>query len=447
MPGLNVDGVGPIGLPLSVAQAAQLRGASEVAPFGHGHETKVDETVRKARQTDASKVHLSAGWGAAVQQVAAKLVKKLGVEAAVEARLYKLVLYEEGGFFSPHKDTEKEPGMFATLVVQLPALHEGGALLVHHREETKTYDHSAESDARFFATAFYADCVHELREVTAGHRLCLIYNLIRVGQGPVPSLATADRTLGDLSAACDAWEQIYDGAGPKRLAKMLEHEYTETNISFDALKGNDAIMADLIRSSGKFDVHLALLEKHERGSAGVSSGWRRGWGDDDDDGAAGATMEDIIDQSTSTVRWIDTRGEDVEFEDIDEHDLIDDVTSTNDIFEDEDPARQEYEGYMGNYGPTLEYWYYKAVLHFNFDNQYEQHHANARTATSRGRPVVVITKVSHGMTEAEHKKNMRELDKLQILLPSAGAGEARAGGGSSAGEAGGGRAAQRQRRA
>lgn len=33
--------------------------------------------------------------------------------------------YEEGGFFQEHRDTEKENGMFATLVIILPSEFEG----------------------------------------------------------------------------------------------------------------------------------------------------------------------------------------------------------------------------------------------------------------------------------------------------------------------------------
>ena len=58
----------------------------------------------------------------------------------VEARLYKMVLYEDGGFFKAHKDTEKEPGMFATLVVQLPAKHDEGKLVVRHRGKVQCND-------------------------------------------------------------------------------------------------------------------------------------------------------------------------------------------------------------------------------------------------------------------------------------------------------------------
>ena len=38
----------------------------------------------------------------------------------VAANLYKMVLYKERGHFKAHRDTEKEPGMFGTLIIQLP---------------------------------------------------------------------------------------------------------------------------------------------------------------------------------------------------------------------------------------------------------------------------------------------------------------------------------------
>ena len=56
LPGLHVENVGRIALPLMEEQAAKLHAVSEVAPFGRGSETVVDETVRKARQIDAAQV-------------------------------------------------------------------------------------------------------------------------------------------------------------------------------------------------------------------------------------------------------------------------------------------------------------------------------------------------------------------------------------------------------
>jgi hypothetical protein len=137
--GLSVAGVGDVALPLSVEQAGALAAASSPAPFGRGLETVVDEAVRRARQFDASAVRLSPDFAAAVQVEAVWAAGELGVAdpEAVEARLYKLIMYEPGGFFKPHKDTEKEPGMFGTLLIRLPSVHSGGALRVSHARETK----------------------------------------------------------------------------------------------------------------------------------------------------------------------------------------------------------------------------------------------------------------------------------------------------------------------
>lgn len=77
-----------------------------------------------------------------------------------------MLLYEEGGMFKKHKDTEKEKGMVGTLIIQLPSEFIGGALVIEHSGEKVTYDFSSKSTEGFFATAFYADCDHELLPVS-----------------------------------------------------------------------------------------------------------------------------------------------------------------------------------------------------------------------------------------------------------------------------------------
>lgn len=75
----------------------------------------------------------------------------------MDANLYKLRLYEEGGHFKKHRDTEKEPGMFGTLVIQLPSFYQGGELIVEHGGASKNFCFAEESLDGFFATAFFAD--------------------------------------------------------------------------------------------------------------------------------------------------------------------------------------------------------------------------------------------------------------------------------------------------
>ena len=49
-PSLQVDGVGPVALPLLPVQAASLIAVAEAAPYGRGEETLVDPAVRRTWQ-------------------------------------------------------------------------------------------------------------------------------------------------------------------------------------------------------------------------------------------------------------------------------------------------------------------------------------------------------------------------------------------------------------
>jgi hypothetical protein len=48
----------------------------------------------------------------------------------LEAKMYKLNVYPEGGFFKPHRDTPKGGRHIGSLVVCLPSNFEGGELVV-----------------------------------------------------------------------------------------------------------------------------------------------------------------------------------------------------------------------------------------------------------------------------------------------------------------------------
>ena len=71
-------------------------------------------------------------WGKTLAGIVARVAEGLGVSEPVTAELYKLLIYEKGSFFVSHRDTEKAPGMFATLVLALPSASTGGELVVRH---------------------------------------------------------------------------------------------------------------------------------------------------------------------------------------------------------------------------------------------------------------------------------------------------------------------------
>lgn len=134
MPKLTVEGVGALSFPVPEPQLRALAKAAAVAPYGKGPETLVDRSVRDCRQIDAGKVGLSGGgWRDSFNEIVDRAARGLGLSRdLLDAELYKLLVYEPGGFFSAHRDTEKSDGMVATLSVTLPTWGRGGDLVVCH---------------------------------------------------------------------------------------------------------------------------------------------------------------------------------------------------------------------------------------------------------------------------------------------------------------------------
>ncbi len=129
----------------------------------------------------------------------------LGTSSTIGAQLYKVLLYEPGGFFVPHKDTEKQAGMFGSLVITLPSTFSGGALVVHHQDMSHTFTVDNPSFTMSYV-AFFADCKHEIQPVTSGHRLALVYNLISLDKGPLPS-PTSNESVHAAAECIKKWKQ------------------------------------------------------------------------------------------------------------------------------------------------------------------------------------------------------------------------------------------------
>ena len=126
--GLTIPNIGRIAFPLLEIPAKAIIDVCHRAPFGKGSQTKIDESVRKTWELNPDQFALSKPlWPVIVDKVTEKAKRELGCppQTIVKANLYKLLLYEEGALFKPHKDTEKEPGMFGTLVICLPSIFDG----------------------------------------------------------------------------------------------------------------------------------------------------------------------------------------------------------------------------------------------------------------------------------------------------------------------------------
>ena len=179
-PEIEVDGLGTLRFPLKPAAVKSLKAMGKIAPYGKGVRTLVNRAVRDTIELDPGLFRLGDAWRQAIDSVTRRVGRDLALEdEELEAHLYKLLLYEKGGRFLPHRDSEKLDGMVASLIVVLPNAFDGGELNVRHAGNTKSFDFSrASRGGESCYAAFYADCEHEVKPVTFGVRLCLAYNLV-----------------------------------------------------------------------------------------------------------------------------------------------------------------------------------------------------------------------------------------------------------------------------
>lgn len=219
--------------PMSKEDFNALKARATPAPYGHGERTVLDAQVRDAMQIDASELEYDEDWERQIEDIVAQAMQGLGVEGRVRAMPHKLLLYERGGHFKPHRDSEKIEGMFATLIVALPTTFRGGRLQVRHEQEERAFSMQTQAGSLLTWAAFYADCIHELEPITSGRRVVITYNLIMAKGSPTPTLNTASykelETLLSQHTSEDAEPLLY----------LLSHRYTPQALETMRLKGQD----------------------------------------------------------------------------------------------------------------------------------------------------------------------------------------------------------------
>jgi len=286
MPRIEVEGAQALSFPITEGQARSLAAVAEPAPYGRGEQTLVDSSVRACRQIDAARVRITGGaWWDTLAQVVGLAAAGLGCPPEhTSEQLYKMLVYEPGGFFVPHRDTEKVDGMVATLVVALPVAGAGGELVIRHRERQAVVDLHTDEPTELAFAAFYADCVHEIRPVTAGHRIVLVYHLVVRGAAAAVLRAAPDFGAQEQQIADQLrnWEET-SAAGDK-LVWLLEHQYSEAGLSFDVLKTGDAALGSVLARAVQrvnHALYAAILSIDESGTV-ADSGDFPDWDDPED---------------------------------------------------------------------------------------------------------------------------------------------------------------------
>ena len=377
---VGVDGVGTMLTPVRAPLAKKLIAVAQPAKFGRGEQTLTDTSVRDTWEITPDHVTLGGhAWEATLAAVLDGVRDELGLPPTtkLQAELHAMLVYGKGQFFLPHQDSEKDDAMVGTLVVSLPSAHTGGELAVEHCGESVTYRASKE---HLSFVAFYADCRHEVKPVKSGHRVTLTLNLLADGgtdtreAGPTVDLARCLTEHFTTRAVRHYGRADLDP--PNRLVYLLDHEYTQRGLSWNRLKGADAERAALMRAAAEragCEAVLALAEVKETWDAWPSDSdpWHGydyygEYGDEEEDDSGDQNgdhddyqLNDLIDDEITLGWWTSPDGASGEPISLYVSDSEVCATTPNAMLT---PYQSEYEGYMGNYGNTLDRWYRRAAI-------------------------------------------------------------------------------------
>jgi hypothetical protein len=344
---VSVDGIGKLDFPLHEDTIHNLLNTSKQAQFGWRDQTLTDTNIRDTQEisVDYLQVELENDF---LTSMLEEVKQQLGLSDHVQlnAHLHNLLIYGAGQFFKPHRDSEKLDGMVATLVIVLPSPHIGGDLLINHKKEQHRFVSENINEKGLKCIAFYSDCYHEVEPIRQGYRVALTYNIV------LQTTGTKNTYLENT--ALDLALKNYFGLPEadhvdKNLIYYFDHSYTEHSLRWDLLKGNDYHYARaFLNTAKKLDLvpHLALVEIHES--------WTT-----EEDNDYDSTPDELIDNSTSLNFWIDEHNQPLtyHYDQVDEEEVCW-STPTEDL----EPDETQHEGYMGNYGNTVDYWYRRAAI-------------------------------------------------------------------------------------
>ncbi len=256
-------------LPFQSKCLKMIRGFVNPSPFAKNNVTTMDEKVRKSMEIKPNQITIyNDGLKNITNALTEKITFAFNVKCKVE--LYKLLIYESGGHFDWHQDSQKVPGMFATAVVELPSVGEGGFIEVKDKLNNEKVQIINQPGLDLSFCVFYSELFHRVTHVTSGARSCLIFNVITDNDGysynnpynssfhSWPNLIEWKQKFHDeLNYICTKRKDS--------ICYALEHEYSLEDLQQgNLIKPLDATIVHLIRMSiregKKYNLYFILIQ-------------------------------------------------------------------------------------------------------------------------------------------------------------------------------------------
>ena len=197
--------------------------AATPAPFGSGEDTVLDARVRSTLRVEHGQCAVEwAGLTAALVEFGQTvlLLSRAQAQDHVVAELHNVLVYREGDFFAPHRDSHKCPGHVGTLSVLVPSLSSSssseqqqtpfvGGELQFAIGGTAVKSWVASADRAPWA-AWIGNVRHAVTRVVSGTRVVAVYNVaLRIGGSvsrppPVAAATAINATTTGMTTAAAA---------------------------------------------------------------------------------------------------------------------------------------------------------------------------------------------------------------------------------------------------
>ncbi|KAJ0109209.1 hypothetical protein J7T55_009540 [Diaporthe amygdali] len=233
-PGLEVAGC-PIPLPLIPLLADQIKAVASLASCRSGDDTVVDNFSRLTWELNHDQFRAAnPAWPAFLETIKQGASQSLGLDASdINVELDKLLLYEKGYSCRRHEDSDRTPGVVGRLILCLPSEHAGGQVHLTYAGKEHVFATALFSEFDLSSLAWYSDATHEVKEITAGHRLELTYKIIQMS-GFEKSAEFFIKQQAQLKEKIARWPGDLN-----KLVHFLEHRYSQRSLSSRNLKGRD----------------------------------------------------------------------------------------------------------------------------------------------------------------------------------------------------------------
>ncbi len=246
--------------------------------------------------------------------------------------------------------------MFGTLIIGLPSAHTGGELSLRFDGTEKSVNFHDHPTYEMPFVSFYGDCEHEISPVTSGYRVCLAYNLVSNKKKTITQPKAAKHYVKKLSTILAHTMSKEENLSAPQLL-LLDHQYTPTNFSLNELKGNDRLRAVSLLEAAEgspYHAKLCLLTHYQMGEleGGYDFDRYRNYGNSNEKGEMG----EIYEEYSQVKHWGEDKLPSMGELDVSNSNFINKLQING------NPIEEYEEGYTGNAGMSMEYWYHYGAI-------------------------------------------------------------------------------------